>query len=168
MKRFSPLTLTAIVMIAFAAVSCQKDSGADNTTQAASTTNELSVKGQATTLDINGLISQATADKMKGNYKNNGYKSQTPTEYVAFSIKDLSNYIELLKVKYKSDSIYVYTGIYDDGTAKNKNYVGRQTIYFMGKNNVSSTGDVKSQFLDVYSEDLIDGSNYLNHGNIYP
>ncbi|MGL6068545.1 MAG: hypothetical protein ACRC0I_07295, partial [Sediminibacterium sp.] len=79
---------------------------------------------------------------------------------------DLDNYIQQLKSQYKSDSVYVSFGVYDEKTAVNKKDIGRITVFFLGKNNNAvKKGDIRGQ--DVTLGDG-SGSNYLNHGSIWP
>ncbi|MFX7140550.1 hypothetical protein ABTH88_21705, partial [Acinetobacter baumannii] len=79
-------------------------------------------------------ISEETAERMQDAFERK-YASANTTEYVAFSIKDLDNYIQQLKAQYKSDSVYVSFGVYDEKTAVNKKDIGRITVFFLGKNN---------------------------------
>ncbi len=154
--------ISAILFAAFISMSsCQKDQEAvDSSTKASEVTK---ISSQAVNgANINGLISKQAAERMSEAFKN-AYKNTNNTEYVAFNINDLSNYLEQLKTKYKSDIVYVKFGIYDEKTAVNQNDVGRVTVFFMGNNNNKLGGNIRSQSL----EDSIP-SNYLNHGSIWP
>ena len=112
--------------------------------------------------NIRGLISKEAAERMGENF-NQAYKTKNGTEYVAFSVRDMSNYLQQLKGKYKSDSVYVSFGVYDEKTAVKRKDIGRITVFFMGKNNNKTNGNIRSQ----EAED--DGtSNYFNHGTIWP
>lgn len=152
------LSLSATMM------SCSKDDNDTAKLQNQSDNNELSVRGNAAA-PINGLISEDAAERMQEAFAKK-YKSANSTDYVAFSIKDIDNYVQQLKAKYKSDSIYVSFGVYDEKTAVNKKDIGRITVFFLGKNNNSvKKGDIRGQ--DVLLDDGT-GSNYLNHGSIWP
>lgn len=165
MKKYFTIKFLGILLLAAAVSSCQKDQGEASLTQTTSAREEGSVSGQAVAANnISGLISEESGEGLRENYHNKNARSGNETEYVAFSVKDLANYLSLIRSKYKSDSVYVSFGVYDEKTAVNKKDVGRTTIFFMGKNNVSKAGRIRSQ--DDTGDG--DGSNYLNHGNIYP
>ena len=167
MKKYFTIKFLGVLLIAAAVSSCQKDQGDTTLMQASGTQEEGRVSGQAITANnISGLISEESGENLRENYHNKNARSGNETEYVAFSVKDLSNYLALIRSKYKSDSVYVSFGVYDEKTAVNKKNIGRTTIFFMGKNNVSKAGRIRSQ--DDTGEDNGDGSNYLNHGTIYP
>jgi thioredoxin reductase len=167
MKKYFTIKFLGVLLIAAAVSSCQKDQGDTTLMQTSGTQEEGRVSGQAITANnISGLISEESGENLRENYHNKNARSGNETEYVAFSVKDLSNYLALIRSKYKSDSVYVSFGVYDEKTAVNKKNIGRTTIFFMGKNNVSKAGRIRSQ--DDTGEDNGDGSNYLNHGNIYP
>ncbi len=144
-------------------VSCQKaqEDTIDPTVENAF--DEGNISAQAVGNTIRGLISKEAAEQM-GEKFNETYKSANSSKYVAFSIKDLGNYLDQLKKSYKSDSVYVSFGIYDEKTAVKKTDIGRITVFFMGKNMNTKTGNIKTQAVDG----LDDGSNYFNHGNIWP
>ncbi|MDD2792487.1 MAG: hypothetical protein PHD73_04855, partial [Sediminibacterium sp.] len=146
MKKYFTIKLLGVLLIAAAVSSCQKDQGENVLTQTSSAKEEGSVSGQAVAANnISGLISEESGEELRENYHNKNARSGNETEYVAFSVKDLSNYLALIRSKYKSDSIYVSFGVYNEKTAVNKKDVGRTTIFFMGKNNVSKAGKIRSQ-----------------------
>ena len=144
--------------------SCQKDQDvADEATSKSNTIDEMNISSQAVTgTNIRGLISKEAAERMGKNFNQN-YKTNNSSEYVAFSVKDMSNYLQALKAKYKSDSVYVSFGVYDEKTAVSKKDIGRITVFFMGKNNNNTQGNIRSQKAEEE-----DASNYFNHGTIYP
>ncbi|MFM9726369.1 hypothetical protein ACKI1L_38235, partial [Streptomyces scabiei] len=82
---------------------CSKNDTKTAKLQNQSDNSELSVRGNAAT-PISGLISEETAERMQDAFERK-YASANTTEYVAFSIKDLDNYIQQLKAQYKSDSV---------------------------------------------------------------
>jgi len=167
MKKYFTMKFLGILLVAAAVSSCQKDQGETSLTQTSSAQEEGSVSGQAVAANnISGLISEESGEGLRENYHNKNARSGNETEYVAFSVKDLSNYLSLIRSKYKSDSVYVSFGAYDEKTAVKKKDIGRTTIFFMGKNNVSKAGKIRSQ--DDFLDDGTGGSNYLNHGTIYP
>ncbi len=145
-------------------VSCQKaqEEVMDPTVENA--VDEGNITGQAAGNTIRGLISKEAAERM-GEKFNETYKTKNASQYIAFSTKDLRNYMDLLKRKYKSDSVYVSFGVYDEKTAVKKSDIGRVTVFFMGKNMNTKTGNIKSQAADDVMDD---GSNYFNHGSIWP
>lgn len=168
MKKYFTMKFLGVLLIAAAVSSCQKDQGENSLTQTSSAQEEGSVSGQAVAANnISGLISEASGEELRENYHNKNARSGNETEYVAFSVKDLSNYLALIRSKYKSDSIYVSFGVYTEKTAVSKKDIGRTTIFFMGKNNVSKAGKIRSQD-DTEDDGTGFGSNYLNHGTIYP
>ncbi|SJZ58520.1 hypothetical protein [Sediminibacterium ginsengisoli] len=158
--------LSGFVMLAAVAtlfVACQKEqNGLTKETETASS-NEI-VNGVAVNAnDVAGLISSDAADEMRDEFLKKYGKNST--QYVAFSTKDLANYLAILTKKYKSDSIYVNFGVYNKKTATSKANEGKLTVFFMGKNKNTKTGNIRTQAVDD-SEDT--SSNYLNHGGIYP
>jgi len=164
MRKFLNFKIVAASLIAaaFTLSSCQKEQEpADES--ANSGRDESKISSQAVNgTNIRGLISKETAERMSETF-NQAYKTKNGTEYVAFAVNDMSNYLLQLKEKYKSDSVYVSFGVYDAKTAVNKADIGRITVFFMGKNNNKTSGNIRSQ----EAED--DGkSNYFNHGNIWP
>ena len=167
MKKYFTIKILGTLLIAMAITSCQKDQTETEMTQSSNSNDEMSIRGNAVAAaDISGLISQESAERMRENF-DRSYKSHNKTEYVAFSVKDISNYMHQLKSKYKSDSVYVSFGVYDEKTAVNKKDAGRITIFFMGKNKVSLKGNIKSQD-EVIDDGTGSGSNYFNHGTIWP
>lgn len=168
MKKYFTMKFLGVLLIAATVSSCQKDQGENSLTQTSSAREEGSVSGQAVAANnISGLISEESGEELRENYHNKNARSGNETEYVAFSVKDLSNYLALIRSKYKSDSVYVSFGTYTEKTAVNKKDIGRTTIFFMGKNNVSKAGKIRSQN-DTEDDGTGFGSNYLNHGTIYP
>jgi hypothetical protein len=60
----------------------------------------------------------------------------------------------------------VYFGQYDNVTAPKKEYSGRISVFFLGSNRITNSGNIRSQ--SVGDGTSVDGSNYLNHGSIWP
>ncbi|MDP1842362.1 MAG: hypothetical protein Q8K64_02990 [Sediminibacterium sp.] len=167
MKKYLTLKMLGLVTIITIAISsCQKDATDASLTQSANAKDEMTVIGQAVKpSSISGLISEEAAEEMRENFGKT-YKTKNETEYVAFSVNDMANYLQQLKAKYKSDSVYVSFGVYDEKTAVNKKDIGRVTVFFVGKNKVSVKGNIRSQ--DDVANPFDGGSNYFNHGSIWP
>ncbi|MDP2422436.1 hypothetical protein [Sediminibacterium sp.] len=163
-KRF--LALGVIASLSFTA--CQKAETESNALQSNKKDAEMNVIGSvATASAINGLISESAAARMQATYKQN-YKGKNFTEYVVFDVEDMEKYIKQLKSKYKSDKIYVYFGEYDEVTAPKSNYKGRVSVFFLGNNKRSNSGNFRSQNVGDSTGVPGEGSNYLNHGTIWP
>ncbi len=161
-KRF--LALGVIASLSFTA--CQKAETETNALQSNKKDAEMNVVGAAAKATaINGLISESAAARMQATYKKN-YKGENFTEYVVFDVDDMEKYIKEIKNKYKSDKVYVYFGQYDAVTAPKPAYEGRVSVFFLGNNKKSNSGNFRSQ--DIGDGTTVDGSNYLNHGTIWP
>lgn len=161
-------SLSAVLFALLFLAACTKDENETAKLQSESDDAEMNIQGNAVgAANINGLISKDAADRMQTAF-NAKYGVSNGTEHVAFSVKDLNNYVQELKRKYKSDSIYVSFGVYDEKTAVNKKDVGRITVFFFGKNNnpKKGTGNIKSQ--EAEDDGTGSGSNYFNHGTIWP
>ena len=158
------LALGVIASLSFTA--CQKAETETNPLQSNNKDNEMNLVGSAAAgISINGLISENAAEAMQNAYKAK-FGSLTKTEYVEFDVNEMEKFIKQLKNKYKSDKLRVYFGVYDEKTTTNPNYVGRTTVFFLGNNKKAKNGNIRSQ----NAEDGLpgEGSNYLNHGTIWP
>ncbi len=165
-KYFNNKFLTIVMMAAaLSLTACQKDQEEVTEPTVEKAFDESKISGQATSSNIRGLITQEAAERM-GKMFNKTYKTSNSSEYIAFSTKDLGNYMDLLRRKYKSDSVYVSFGMYDEKTAVKKSDIGRITVFFMGKNMNTKNGSIKTQSADDDKDG--DGSNYFNHGTIWP
>jgi hypothetical protein len=91
---------------------CQKEQEEATDPAVENTFDEGNISGQATANNISGLITRDAAERMAKKF-NETYKTSNASQYVAFSTKDLGNYMDLIRKKYKSDSVYVSFGIYD-------------------------------------------------------
>lgn len=160
-KRF--LALGVIASLSFTA--CQKAETETNALQSNKKDAETNVVGAANATAINGLISESAAARMQATYKKN-FVGKNYTEHVVFNIEDLQKYLDQLKKSYNSDKVYVYFGQYDEVTAPNSSYKGRVSVFFLGNNKKSNSGNFRSQ--DIGDGTTVDGSNYLNHGTIWP
>jgi hypothetical protein len=162
-KRF--LALGVIASLSFTA--CQKAETEANALQSNNKDVEMNLVGSAAKASaINGLISESAAARMQETYKKN-YSGKNFTEYVVFDVEDMEKYIKEIKTKYKSDKVYVYFGQYDEVTAPKPAYKGRVSVFFLGNNKKSNSGNFRSQDVGDGSTPG-DGSNYLNHGTIWP
>lgn len=158
------LALGVLASLSFTA--CQKAETETNPLQSNNKDNEMNLVGSAAAgISINGLISENAAEAMQNAYKAK-FGSLTKTEYVEFDVNEMEKFIKQLKNKYKSDKLRVYFGVYDEKTTTNPNYVGRTTVFFLGNNKKAKNGNIRSQ----NAEDGLpgEGSNYLNHGTIWP
>lgn len=149
-------------LIATSFMACEKDQNAANGLSNASNSSEMTISGSAVSGEINGLITESAADRMKNNFSKT-FSTGNKTESVTFSIKDLSNYLSQLKSKHKSDSVSVNFGVYDETTAVHKKDIGRVTVFFRGNGINTKNGSVAGQ----EEGDPIGGRNF-NHGTIYP
>lgn len=161
MKKLSHLGIIAVSLtFAMFATSCQKQQDSAVTDPANS--DAAVIKTVAGNGDWNGKISKEDALEMYNTFKKSAGAGNT--ESVQFSIKDVITYLNYLQAKYKSDKVYVNFAVYDQKTAPKPEYVGRETIFFSGNNNKTApTGKLEGDGLLV-----LDGLDYLNHGNIYP
>lgn len=163
MRKFLKIQLIAATLLtaSLSLSSCQKEQeSADEPVGINDVVRISSQEVNAT--NIRGLISKETAESMSQTF-NQTFKTSNSTEYVAFGLNDMDNYLQMLKAKYKSDSVYVSFGVYDEKTAINQKDVGRITVFFMGKNNKTTSGNIRSQ--ETPGDSV---SNYLNHGSIWP
>ena len=163
MKKFSfdaKLAIIAIAAVLF--VSCQKDQSAtpDNTN---ANNTESRVVGTAGTGTWAGSIPPSYAAALVANY-NDKYDDRNQTQYVAFSINDLSEFLNNLKAKYKSDQVYVNFGVYGKGAKPvNDKDWGRLTVFFTG-NKIPAPSSSKK------TDGILDGlqDEFLNHGGLVP
>jgi hypothetical protein len=165
MKKFfsfpAKLAFAAILLIGFA--SCQKDQAATTTDDASNSGTESRVVGTAGAGTWAGSIPPDYAAALAANYADK-YDDRNQTQYVAFSIKDLSEFLSNLKAKYKSDLVYVNFGVYGKGAkpVDGKDW-GRLTVFLTGNKIPAPSSSKKT---DGLIDDLLD--EFLNHGQIYP
>jgi hypothetical protein len=166
-KTMTNKSLLAALFTVLLFTACSKDENETAKLQGNAENEEMLIQGNAFgTEPINGLISKDAAERMQDNF-NKKFASSNGTEHIAFSVNDLGNYVKQLKNKYKSDSVYVSFGVYDEKTAVNKKDIGRITVFFFGKNNnPNQSGNIRSQ--EVLDDGTGTGSNYFNHGSIWP
>lgn len=145
MKKIKLLgTVLLLSVVTTLLVACQKEQ--DGVTKETETEGGIAIEIDAS--QIPGNITESEATKMAANYKR---AKLNKSEYVGFKVKDIENYLKVLK-RNGSDNIYVNFGMYDNG---------RLTVFFSGdkkakKGNKQNDDDTKG------------GTDYLNHGGIYP
>lgn len=156
------LSVIGSFLLATTFISCEKDQTDANALRASETNTEMAISGSATS-SINGLITEEAAARMQASFSK-AFTGAKKTESVTFSVKDLNNYLAQLKSKYKSDSVSVCFGIYDETTAVSKKDIGRMTVLFKGNGKKTKKGSIAGQDDEPIGEP---GRN-LNHGCLFP
>ncbi|TAG13943.1 MAG: hypothetical protein EAZ35_09305 [Sphingobacteriia bacterium] len=156
------LSIIGSILLATTFMACEKDQADTNTLRSSETDTEMSISGSAASGEINGLITESAADRMKSNF-NKTFTTGKKTESITFSVKDLSNYLAQLKTKFKSDSVSVSFGVYDETTAVKKKDIGRITVFFKGNGKKSKNGNIGGQ-----EDEPSAPGKYLNHGALFP
>lgn len=153
MKKFQILgTVLLLSVVTILLVACQKEQDGV-TNEVNNKSGEELIRGiEVNASDIPGIIDQNEASKLASNYK---AANMNATESVKFSVKDIQNYLNLLK-KQGSENIYVNFGIYNTNDATN----GRLTVFFSGDRRTRS-GSVRGNNAEKETE-------YLNHGGLLP
>jgi hypothetical protein len=167
MKKFTFIGsfLTLACVTCFLIIGCKKEQASlDQKTQDA--TENTNISSSMGTGAIVGLISRDHADNMSEAFARKF--PEVGTKYVGYSTKNLISYLNTLLVKYKSDSVFVNFGYYTKETAPQKDYIGRSTIFFMGKDMRARRGNVRSMGDTGDDPNADDGSNYLNQGHAFP
>ncbi|MFZ6024194.1 MAG: hypothetical protein ACOYVG_07030 [Bacteroidota bacterium] len=160
MKKFQILgTVLLLSVVAALLVACQKEQdGVTNEASAKSEESLLAVEVNAA--NIPGMISQDAAASMAAEYAR-AYGSSRNSKYtqsVTFDIKDIQNFLALLKRK-GNKSVTVNFGVYNEKTAHDPSQVGRLTVFFTGSS--KSKGNVRS-------DAPADSPESLNQGNLLP
>ena len=166
MKKFSFYS-TAVLVLAIVGVlfiSCQKEQNTVTNETNNIPASEAHVKAVAGGGSYAGSISRSYAASLAANYTDKYGNADDQTQSVAFSADDLIAYINGLKVKYKSDIIYVNFGIYGKGAdpVDSKDW-GRLTVFFTG-NKMNPSTSHRTDGVDNTSA----SDDFLNHGTIYP
>lgn len=166
MKKFTvkSTALYLVLVVPLLLAGCQKDQSAvaneSNTGSEATVINGISSNGQ----QFAGTISSSYADALQNNFKKE-YRDKNQSYQIAFNAKELTDFLLMLQTKDKSDVIYVNFGLYGNGApAPNPKDEGRMTVFFTGNNNVKSKSNPQSNG----SPSDQDGSDYLNHGQLFP
>lgn len=149
MKKFQILgTVLLLSVVTILLVACQKEQDGV-TNEVNNKSGEELIRGiEVNASDIPGIISQDEAAKMASNYKS---QNLNKSESVAFDIKDIQNYLNLLK-RQGSSKIYVNFGVYEHNN--------RLTVFFSGDGRRSS-GSVRGNNVEKEND-------YLNRGEILP
>lgn len=168
MKKFTLFLNTLIlpVLACMLFASCQKEQNTLSSETNAGTDNEK-VVGVAGGGKYAGSITGSYASALAANYLKMYGSDRGHTNYVAFSAKDLKQFITDLQTKYKSDTIYVNFGVYGRGAApvNSKDY-GRLTVFFTGNNiSLGTTGGRRN---DGFTASDPSQDEFLNHGDLTP
>lgn len=159
MKKFKILgAVLALSVVTTLLVACQKEQdGVTNETNAKSEESLIAVEVNAS--NISGMISQDAAAAMAAEYAKyfNNNRNSKFTQSVTFSIKDVQNFLALLKRK-DSKSVTVNFGVYDEKTAHDPSQIGRLTVFFTGSS--QTRNNIRS---NEYDKEAI-----LNSGNQFP
>lgn len=149
MKKFKILgTVLALSVVTTLLVACQKEQdGVTNETSNKSTDESITAV-EVNASDIPGIISQGEASELAARY---AAARLNKTTAVTFSVKDIQNYLTVLKRK-GSQNITVNFGMYQNG---------RLTVFFSGDPKRSS-GNVRN------SNTTEDSRDFLNHGGVVP
>jgi len=148
MKKFQILgTVLLLSVVTTLLVACQKEQ--DGVTNEVSKSTDESITAiQVDASNIPGIIPQNEAAALAARY---AAARVNKTTAVSFSVKDIQNYLNLLK-RNRSEKIYVNFGMYDNG---------RLTVFF--------SGDKKSGSGNIRNSDLMNETReFLNHGGLFP
>lgn len=128
-------------------VACQKEQDGVTNEVNNKSSEEMITGIEVDASSIPGIIDQNEAAAMASRYKAAGVNK---SEYVSFSIKDIQNYLNVLK-RDRSEKIYVNFGMYADG---------RMTVFF--------SGDKKKRSGSVRGNNIEKETEFLNHGGLFP
>jgi hypothetical protein len=147
MKKFQILgTVLLLSVVTTLLVACQKEQ--DGVTNEVSKSTDESITAiQVDASNIPGIIQQNEASALASRYAAARVNKSTA---VAFSVKDIQNYLNLLK-RDRSEKIYVNFGMYENG---------RLTVFF--------SGDKKKSSGSIRNSDFDKESDFLNHGGLLP
>lgn len=145
--------------------SCQKDQATVNPESNTSAEKSSIVGISSNGVKFNGSVSASYADALQQNFKNE-YRNKNQSYQVAFNAKELAEFIRMLQNTEKSEWVFVNFGLYGkDAPAPDPKDNGRMTVFFTGNNiTLKNSGNTQTNG----TSDGQDGSQYLNHGNIYP
>lgn len=160
MKKFQILgTVLLLSVVTTLLVACQKEQ--DGVTNEASAKSEESVVAvEVNAANISGMISKDAAASMAAEYAKayNNARSSKFTQSVTFDIKDLQNFLAILK-RNGGQSVTVNFGVYNEKTAHDPSQIGRLTVFF--------TGSAKSKG-SIRTNDTEGSREFLNEGNLLP
>jgi hypothetical protein len=169
MKKFSLLAsmLLLSATVTFLFIACQKEQQSVATTTA-SASGDANVIVAVSGSGIPGVVTQSYANQLRKEF----LKTVGPNEsqYIEFSIQDLTNYLKAMTTKYGSTKVYVNFGMYNANTAPDgfPDYAGRKTVFFSvnNKKSASTNGNIVLSGGDGGSGG--DDDNSFNHGQIFP
>ena len=159
MKKFQILGAALMLsVVTILLVACQKEQ--DGVTNEVNNSSSETVKAiEVDASNISGIISQDVAASLAAEYAKafGGPSNKKFSQSVTFDIKDLQNFLAVLKRK-GGQSVTVNFGVYNEKTAHNPSQVGRLTVFFTGSS--TSKGQIRSN--DIGTKD------FFNDGNILP
>jgi hypothetical protein len=166
MKKFSFLPGTLILSMALFMLlaGCAKEQTATTEDPAATSSDANNIAGvSGFNTPLPGSVDPAYAAALAANYKAANLNTSLK---VAFSTKDLIEFLKVQQGKYKSSIIYVNFGVYGQGahSPKGNRYDGRLTVFFTGNGLPSREGSSNRDGLTL--GDPID--EFLNHGDLLP
>ncbi|MBW0177303.1 hypothetical protein [Sediminibacterium sp.] len=164
MKKFQILgTVLLLSVVTTLLVACQKEQ--DGVTNEASAKSEESIVAvEVNAANIPGMISKDAAASMAAEYAKlfSNSRNTKYTQSVTFDIKDLQNFLSVLKRK-GGKSVTVNFGVYNEKTAHDPSQVGRLTVFFTGSS--QARGNIRnSDISDILSR----VEEFLNGGQLVP
>lgn len=156
MKKFQILgTVLLLSIVTILLVACQKEQDGV-TTEASAKSEESVIAIEMSAADIPGAISKEAAQSMAAEYAKlfNNARNSAYTESVTFDIKDLQNFLTLLKRK-GGRSVTVNFGVYDKKTAHNPSQIGRLTVFFSGSK--QDRGNIRTNDISTKLEEFLNG-----------
>lgn len=148
MKKFQILgTVLLLSVVTTLLVACQKEQDGVTNEVNNNSKDESITAIQVDASNIPGMIAQNEAAELASRYAAARVNKSTA---VSFSVKDIQNYLNLLK-RHGSSKIYVNFGMYDNG---------RLTVFF--------SGDKKSRSGSIKDDDVRGEEDFLNHGGLLP
>lgn len=149
MKKFQILgTVLLLSVVTTLLVACQKEQDGVTNEVSNNSADESVTAIQVDASNIPGIIPQNEAATLASRYAAARVNKSTA---VAFSVKDIQNYLNLLK-RNRSEKIYVNFGMYENG---------RLTVFFSGDKR-SGSGSIRNS--DIFD----DAREFLNHGGLLP
>lgn len=170
MKKLSFIgsVLLFAMVVTFLSIGCQKESAVNEETATGlnSSDGETIKATEAGSNSVIGLISKDHADKMAAAFSKK--HPTVVTASVGYSTKNLIAYLTNMLVKQKADSVFVSFGLYDRNTAPKSSYIGRSTMFFVGKTKSSTkAGNIRNAGPSDDGDDD-EGGTYLNGGQLIP
>lgn len=149
MKKFQILgTVLLLSVVTTLLVACQKEQDGVTNEVSNKSSEEMVTAIQVDASGIPGIIDLNEAAGLASRY---AAAKVNKTEAVAFSVKDIQQYLNVLKYQ-RSEKIYVNFGMYENG---------RMTVFFSGDKKKRS-GNIRGNEFEKESTE------YLNHGGLVP